>query len=279
MKVRIYHLTEYVFSGAVFLEPHMLKFKPRQDPGQRLIFFELKIKPETMGSYECLDESGNLSELVWFDDLHQKLIIETRSDVELFDKNSFGFLIYPFSNNQMPIKYGLSNGLDKYLQYSIDQKDTHDYVKQLMKNHDGNSINFLLSVTQQLHDGIKKTVRHSGHPHLPDFTLKQKKGSCRDIAVLEMEILRKAGFATRFVSGYKFNEDPEENHELHAWIEVFIPGPGWMGFDPSTGFMVSNDHIPISSSFLPENTLPVSGTFRGSAEAKMKTKIQINKYE
>jgi len=278
MKIRLHHHTVYSFSNEIFLEPHVLKFKPRQDPWQQLFSFDLRIRPKPAGRYEYLDESGNLSELIWFNNVHQQLIIDAKSELMLQDTHPFGFLVYPFHYNQMPFQYNSSNGLDKYLQLTGNQSNTYTYTKQLLNNHDGNTMNFLLVVTQKLHDDIEKTVRHLGPPHLPDVTLKQKKGSCRDIAVLQMEILRKAGFATRFVSGYKFNQNQEEEHELHAWIEVYIPGPGWIGLDPSTGLVVSNDHIPVSSSFLSENTLPVSGTFRGTAESKMNTRIQIDKY-
>jgi len=279
MKIRLHHHTKYVFSTSVFLEPHILKFKPRQDPGQQLISFELKILPGPVGRYEYLDESNNISELVWFNDLHEHLIIEAESELKLLDINAFSFLIYPFHHNQIPIQYHSTNGLDKYLLLADNQINTHDYIKQLMSDYRGNTMDFLLKITEILHADFEKTVRHSGSPHDPDYTLEHKQGSCRDLAVLEMEMLRKAGFASRFVSGYKFNDEQEEDHELHAWVEVYIPGPGWMGFDPSTGLMVGNDHIPVSSSYLSENTLPVSGTFRGKAEVTMSTKIQIDKIE
>jgi transglutaminase-like putative cysteine protease len=179
----------------------------------------------------------------------------------------------------MPIKYLSSSGLDKYIKIIGNQLNTYSYLKQIFNKYRGNTIDFLMRVTEILHTDFEKTVRHDGSPHKPDLTLKHKRGSCRDLAVLEMEMLRKSGFATRFVSGYKFNEGNHEDPELHAWVEVFIPGPGWIGLDPSTGLMVGNDHIPVASSFLPVNTLPVSGTFRGKAGSDMKTKILIEKTE
>lgn len=278
MNIRLYHYTEYTFSNAVFIEPHILKFKPRLDPRQQLLNFDLKVSPEPAGRYEFFDESGNLSELVWFNGDHPNLIIEARSKLRLNQLDPFGFLIYPFHHNQMPIQYSSSNGLDIYLQNDVNQIDTYDYAKLLLKEYGRNTMDFLLAVTKNLHEEIEKTVRHSGSPHPPDKTLKDKEGSCRDLAVLEIEILRKAGFASRFVSGYKFN-DEEDNHELHAWVEVYIHGPGWMGLDPSSGLVVGNDHIPVSSSFLAMNTLPVSGSFRGTAKSSMDSTIRIEKIQ
>jgi len=277
MNILLDHQTVYTFSNPVFLEPHILKFKPRQDPRQQLKNFEIKILPEPVGRHEFLDEYDNQSELVWFNGEHPKLTIETKSNLEIFEVNPFGFLIFPFENNQMPIHYSSSDSLNKYLKISVDQTNTHVYAKQLMNDFGSNTMDFLLAVTKKLHEEIEKTVRHSGPPHPPDRTISDREGSCRDLAVLEMVILRKAGFATRFVSGYKFN-DEEENHELHAWVEVYIPGPGWMGFDPSTGLSTAGNYIAVSSSFSPADTMPVSGTFRRNAESDMQSKIWIEKF-
>jgi transglutaminase-like putative cysteine protease len=279
MNIRLYHRTEYFFSDPVFLEPHTLKFKARQNPGHVLQSYNLTINPAPSGRYEFLDESGNFSEMVWFNNLNTRLILEAESSIKIGNRNPFNYLIYPFKYSQMPVKYSSTSGLDKYIKTIDNQINTYNYLKQLIKNNRGNTMDFLLMVTGILHTDFEKTVRHNGPPHTPDVTLKRKKGSCRDLAVLEMEMLRKSGFATRFVSGYKFNEENDEDPELHAWVEVYIPGPGWIGLDPSTGLMAGNDHIPVSSSFLPVNTLPVSGTFRGKAESEMKTKILIEKVE
>lgn len=278
MKLLLDHQTVYTFSNPVFLEPHVLKFKPRQDPRQQLRMFEMKIFPDPVGRYEFLDEYDNQAELVWFNGQHTQLIIEARSELELIEQNPFGFLIFPLENNHFPIQYTSSNNLDIYLLKSDDQTHTSEYVKRLLKISGKDTMDFLLSVTRKLHEEIDKTVRHNGPPHPPDKTLKEGEGSCRDLAVLEMEILRKVGFATRFVSGYRFNEE-EHDHELHAWVEVYIPGPGWMGFDPSTGMASASNYIPVSSSFSPVNTMPVSGTFRGNAETDMKSSIMIEKIE
>lgn len=278
MKLRLDHQTVYTFSQHVFLEPHILRFKPRSDPQQELQSFELKVSPEPSGMYEFLDENDNQAAMVWFDGQHKILTLESHVEMEVIERNPFGFIIYPFENNQMPVQYISSNNLDNYLQKSDGQLNTDNYSKQLINLYGRNTLDFLLSVTRSVHERVEKTVRHSGPPHLPDRTLKEGKGSCRDLAVLEMEILRRAGFASRFVSGYWYHENGK-NHELHAWIEVFIPGAGWMGFDPSSGLLVSGDYIPVSSGAQPAGTLPVSGSFRGTADSVMKSSIRIEKIE
>jgi transglutaminase-like putative cysteine protease len=276
MKLLLDHHTVYTFSHRVFLEPHILRFKPRSDPQQELEFFELKITPEPSGRYEFLDENDNQAVMVWFDGEHKTLALESHAELQMIERNPFGFIIYPYENNQMPVQYTSSNILDFYLHISENQLYTDDYSKQLMNLFGQNTVDFLISVTRSLHEKVEKTVRDTGPPHPPDRTLKEGKGSCRDLAVLEMEILRRVGFASRFVSGYSYSEDGE-NHELHAWVEVFIPGAGWMGFDPSAGLRVTENYIPVSSGALPAGTLPVLGSFRGTADSEMKSSIRIEK--
>jgi transglutaminase-like putative cysteine protease len=275
MKFRIYHQTGYHFSEKIFLEPHIFRFKPRQDHKQRLTSFALTIEPVPTGRNEFLDETNNLSELIWFDGKHAQLNLTAVSELETTEKNPFDFLIYPFSFNQMPVHYDLSFALSRYLYISDNQKSINSFIKSNFNDFTGTVMEYLLLVTHKIYEDFEKTIRHNGPPHPPDITLREKKGSCRDLAVLEMEILRNAGFATRFVSGYKFNPDPAEESELHAWVEVFLPGPGWIGFDPSTGLIAGNDHFPVVSSYLPEKTMPVTGTFRGSASSAMKSEIRI----
>jgi transglutaminase-like putative cysteine protease len=100
-------------------------------------------------------------------------------------------------------------------------------------------------------------------------------GSCRDFTVLYMALCRSLGLACRFVSGYHIAESQAEA-ELHAWAEVYLPGAGWRGFDPTYGVAVQENHIALSASPYPEFCLPISGHYKGLANSKLETKIQIN---
>jgi transglutaminase-like putative cysteine protease len=92
---------------------------------------------------------------------------------------------------------------------------------------------------------------------------------------MEMDILREIGLATRFVSGYAFNPDLEDGHELHAWLEVFLPGAGWVGVDPSLGLFTDHTYIPLTSHPDPKRTLPVQGTFSGTSDSKLLTRVDV----
>ena len=117
--------------------------------------------------------------------------------------------------------------------------------------------------------------RSTGQPHEPVTTFNLKKGSCRDLAWFEIQLLRHVGIASRFVSGYYYIPMEKPKFELHAWLEVYIPGAGWIGFDPSHGIVTGNNHIPIASSSDFENTMPVTGSIRGDAGSELKTHIDI----
>jgi transglutaminase-like putative cysteine protease len=165
--------------------------------------------------------------------------------------------------------------MDKYLHINPDQKDSVALTRELVARFGSMTMDFLLGTTLYIHDQFTKTVRHEGPPHSPDQTLNMQKGSCRDLAVLLIEIFRNAGFAARFTSGYKIHHDEGMEHELHAWVEVYVPGAGWYGLDPSTGLTAGNDHIAVSSGIHSFHTMPVTGTFRGAATSHMSTDILI----
>ena len=88
-------------------------------------------------------------------------------------------------------------------------------------------------------------------------------------------MLRELGLAARFVSGYAFNPDLEEGHELHGWLEVFLPGAGWIGLDPSLGLLTDHHHIPLASHPDPLRTMPVQGIFSGQATSQLETRVDI----
>jgi len=116
-----------------------------------------------------------------------------------------------------------------------------------------------------VHDGRKKRiVRPVAAKIYVPIALRRKEGACRDLAVLFMDICRSLGLAARFVSGYKYSPDTPDQHELHAWAEVYLPGAGWRGYDPSWGLAVADHHVALAAGPAPQDAMPVTGTFRGT---------------
>ena len=279
MKFKIIHQTEYVFDSEVFLEPHYLRFKPRQTPYVTIEDFSMSLVSKPIGHKSIKDEENNTVDFYWFDGMTKKLAIKAESVLETKSFNPFDFILYPQHFNQLPFEY---YELQKKLLSSALQKksisdELIDYGNSLLKASNFNTVSYITALTKEIHDDFTVVYREVGPPMLPNKTFKLKKGSCRDLSWMQINLLRQQGIAARFVSGYYYFAMDQPQFELHAWVDVFLPGAGWVGLDPSHGILTGNTHFPIASSAIPENTMPVSGGIRGSATSKLITQLSIEK--
>lgn len=278
MKFKISHTTEYSYSDSVFFEPHYFRFKPKVSTYSSIIDFELKIKPDPVGYSEQIDIENNSIRLSWFEGLHQKLRIEVDTVFEVSEYNPFNFLVHPPEYLNIPFKYSERTNelLKPSLQTGSLPKTMKDFINELLVNTNNQSINFLLELTRHIHKEFVLENRETGEPHKTAYTFEQKKGSCRDLAWMQIHLLRHLGIGARFVSGYFYLDSDNPEFELHAWLEAFLPGAGWIGFDPSHGIITGSYHIPLASSAFFENTMPVSGTVRGNALSTMEYDLKID---
>jgi transglutaminase-like putative cysteine protease len=133
-----------------------------------------------------------------------------------------------------------------------------------------------MSLNQRIYDLVKVVIREDGEAYAPDETLRRREGACRDLAWLFVACCREAGLAARFVSGYQAGDPDTKDRYLHAWAEVYLPGGGWSGFDPTLGLAVADQHVVIAAAATPAGAAPVCGSFRGTgATAQMKTTISV----
>ncbi|MEZ5007780.1 MAG: transglutaminase family protein [Chitinophagales bacterium] len=277
MKIIITHHTEYSFDSEVFLEPHYLRFRPRKTAYADIEHFVLTISPQPTGHRVIRDEENNLIDFCWFDGMTQNLVITAETVIQTTSFNPFAFILHPQNYNQFPFEYDKSQKklLATTLATQPVSKDLLDYGGTIQKSSNSNTIQYLTNLTKQLHQDFLVEYREFGAPLLPNETFELKRGSCRDLSWMQINLLRHQGFATRFVSGYYYFKMEEPAYELHAWIEVFLPGAGWIGLDPSHGILTGNTHFPIVSSDHFENTMPVSGGIRGSASSTLDTQLLI----
>tara|TARA_R110000737_G_scaffold284588_3_gene291071 strand:- start:257 stop:799 length:543 start_codon:yes stop_codon:yes gene_type:complete len=177
----------------------------------------------------------------------------------------------------MPFSYDLDlkKLLYPYLETISIGKSLRVYGDDLVATTKGNTLSFLSELTIKIHQDFSLEIREVGEPYLPDETFDLKRASCRDLAWMQIQLLRHYGMAARFVSGYFYVDVEEPTYELHGWTEVFIPGAGWIGYDPSNGIRTSNMHFPICTSASYQNTMPVSGSVRGDASSVLRTKLEI----
>jgi transglutaminase-like putative cysteine protease len=279
MNFKIIHETTYSFSDEVFLEPHYLRFRPKQTPFIDVTSFSIALKSEPEGHRVIEDEEHNVIDFCWFEKLTKRFTIHAESSLQTKEYNPFNFIIHPDSFNTMPFTYSehQSQILHASLQKSVLAPELVDYANAILETSHFNTVTFITNLTIQIHKDFSVEYREDGPPLSPMHTFDIKKGSCRDLSWMQINLLRNLGIASRFVSGYFYFDMEKPTYELHAWIEVFIPGTGWLGFDPSHGILTGNTHFPVASSSIAENTMPVSGGIRGSATSVMSTQLTIEK--
>lgn len=279
MNYKIIHETTYLFDGDVFLEPHYLRFRPKQTPFIDVTHFSISLKSAPQGHSIIEDEEHNTIDFCWFEKLTNRLTIHVESYLETKDHNPFNFIIHPDSFNTLPFTYSEHQYqiLFASLQKQALNQELLDYANTILNAAQCNTVAFVTNLTTQIHQDFIVEYRESGPPMSPNQTFKLKRGSCRDLTWMQINILRNHGIAARFVSGYFYFDMEKPIYELHAWVEVFIPGTGWLGFDPSHGVLTGNTHFSVASSAIAENTMPVSGGIRGSATSQLLTQLTIEK--
>lgn len=278
MRYRIAHETKYTFSEPVFLEPHLLRFRPQATPFHTVEAFRLEITPKPSGHRQQKDAENNLIDSCWFDGLHDVFSIRVESIVHVAEHNPFDFILYPATALQLPFKYADEQRLvlEPALQGVSIGDDLRRYGQAQLAKTQANTTVFLTQLTQQIQQDFTAIYREIGEPFLPDQTFSYREGSCRDLSWMMIQLLRSMGLAARFVSGYNYIlTDEAPSFELHAWVEVFLPGAGWVGYDPTHGIAVGATHIPLAASSSYEHTMPVSGNLRGDAKAELFTDLQI----
>lgn len=279
MKLKISHETSYRFDSPIFLEPHYLRFRPLNRPYKNLEQFSLDVIPKPAGLSPQTDPENNISHFCWFDGLHDQLQIKSASIIDSRPYNPFNFIIHPQQYQLLPFDYPdpLNLLLKPCLQRVIIGDAISQYAKNIQKKAKNDTTQFLTELTRHIHNDFALLTREFGEPQDPDQTFKLKNGSCRDLTWMQIHILRHHGIAARFVSGYYYVDEVNPIFELHAWLEAFLPGVGWMGLDPSHGIVIQQSHIPVAASSHYENTMPVTGTLRGLAASRLASKLEITR--
>ncbi|RAP32903.1 hypothetical protein DID75_03650 [Candidatus Marinamargulisbacteria bacterium SCGC AG-410-N11] len=279
MKLNIKHITKYTYTAPVFLNVHQLKLMPKSNYHQHAHSFKLNVKPRPIKNhvYQCIDES--VVHQLFFNTKSTFLTIESESQVETFDYNPYDYWIYPLQAIKIPFEYEPSELLllEPYLNpISIDH-NVKIFVKETLEKTNHETIHFLMLLTKRLQKEFKSEYRVDGAPLLPKVTLSRRAGTCRDKALFAIAACRMVGLATRFVSGYLYDTNLSNiQHELHAWFEVFIPGGGWKGFDPTYGIATNHYYIDVCSFPSYELCYPLKGSFSGDAESSLSTNVTIS---
>ncbi len=279
MRLQIRHVTSYQYSKSVFLEPHYLHLHPLQRPYLFVESYALTIDPSPSGQSRILDIFDNPTEQLWFNELENRLDIIVDMVVNTSTFNPFGFLQHPSTDLSQEVIYGSEHGnqLKPFLELDRETitREMATLVARLKKAANNDILQFVTLLLEDIYNGWDHHVRLHADVWTPEFCYVQKKGSCRDLAWMMINMLRFVGLASRFVSGYSFNPELEEGHELHAWLEVLIPGGGWIGVDPGLGLFVTDHFVPLAVGSEPQYTMPVIGSFRGSASSELTSNVEM----
>lgn len=275
MHISICHTTSYLYDQPVMLDYHTIRLTPRADSYKRLLERVLTIIPEPDGSSLMLDQNENLSQIARFNRQTSGLTVVSRLLLELNEINPFGFLVFPSSCLNLPMTYPsqMVERLKPFLLNGSEHENVKDFIEPLIHESKSNVMEFVSLLAKKISLECTYERRYYGEPYAAQKTLSMRRGSCRDLAVLFIESARLAGLAARFVSGYYFDQSPQ-TPELHAWAEVYIPGGGWRGYDPTIGLACYGHHIVLAAAALPSQTAAIEGAFLGKQESHMNSNIE-----
>ncbi len=268
MQYHLRHSTTYKYDRPVALSPHLLRLQPRSGGAQSVQHYEAIVNPLPLHTSSLLDLAGNTITQLRFapDQLLTSLEIITTAQVTTHCTNPFDYLLEPWAVT-FPINYPTSvlSQLQGYFAPLAIAEPLDPIVYELAietsQAVDHNTSLFLTALSQRIYTSCTYQIRETGSPLPAGITWRQKSGSCRDLTVLFIAACRAMGLAARFVSGYTEGE-PEAAKYLHAWAEVYLPGGGWRGFDPTLGLAVADRHIPLAAAALPPEASPLTGSLR-----------------
>jgi len=278
-RFKILHRTYYNFSATVRLEPHVLRLRPKEGHELRIESSSLEITPAATLRWHR-DVEDNSVAIATFDTPTQQLVIESEVVIQQFNEAPLDFLVDVYATNY-PFSYTADDRvvLSPYMNAARPAAGDPlaEWVASLWKAGEPIQTYALLErLCVHINQSLSYQVREEPGVQTPADTLARGSGSCRDFATLFMEAARHLGLAARFVSGYLHAEPSSENFgSTHAWAEVFLPGAGWKGFDPTIGKIVGTDHTPVAVSRLPESVPPISGSFVGPPGAHLDVGVWV----
>ena len=283
MKIKYIHNLEYSYEESVQLGEHRLCIKPRSHGFQRLINFNLNISPNPKIIYPLLAASGEEINRITFEGYTDSLSIKAISEVEtlkhpcILDGVKERDLTLPFCRSI--INRDLQGALEGWMPNGQHDPSAVELAQESLAGSSNNALSFTFQLIEIIQDRVKYTKRHTGPAWPASRTLRERVGSCRDLAMLMVESCRSVGIPSRFVSGYHFEDPLPKEFELHAWAELYIPGAGWRGFDPSGKGLIDDRYLTLVSSSKSNLTAVITGNFRGKTNLKNNLTWEIKPLE
>jgi uncharacterized protein (DUF2126 family) len=271
IRVAINHFTRYRFDRAVQLSPHVFRLRPAAHCRTPIEGYSLRLEPGEHFINWQQDPFGNYLARVVFPEKARELSMRVELIADMTAINPFDFFLEDYAEHY-PFNYpdALRKELGPYLEINEEGSRLREWLADVRRDHQATTP-FLVDLNRRLFDDVAYTIRMEPGVQSCEQTLQKALGSCRDSGWLLVQILRHLGLAARFVSGYLIQLAPDQESldgpsgpstdftDLHAWAEVYVPGAGWIGLDPTSGLFAGEGHIPLACTPEPSSAAPITG--------------------
>jgi uncharacterized protein (DUF2126 family)/transglutaminase-like putative cysteine protease len=290
IKVAIRHFTSYKYDKHITLSPQVIRLRPAAHSRTMIKGYSLKILPEKHFINWQQDPFGNYLARIVFPEKVNEFVIDVEVIADMVVINPFDFFVEEYANHY-PFEYdeALQKNLTPYLEITERGPLLMDLTEKAAELLKKNTVtqDFLVTLNRLLYLEISYNIRMEPGVQSCEETLELKSGSCRDTAWLFVQLLRHFGLAARFASGYLVQlkpdiksldgpSGPEQDFtDLHAWTEVYLPGAGWIGLDPTSGLFAGEGHIPLACTPDPQSAAPISGGIISSRGDKIETEFHF----
>ena len=271
LHVALSHVTQYRYDRLVNLGPQVIRLRPAPHSRSRVLAYSQKVEPAGHFINWQQDPFANHQARLVFPQPTREFTVKIDLLVEMAVYNPFDFFLEPQAE-QVPFAYSAAQAQDlaPYLQADPAGPLLQAYLAGIERKAQA-TVQFLVELNQRLQQDIAYLIRMEPGVQTPEQTLGKRSGSCRDSSWLLVQLLRHLGLAARFVSGYLIQLKPDvpaldgpsgaaaDFTDLHAWCEVFLPGAGWVGLDPTSGLFAGEGHIPLACTPQPSSAAPIEG--------------------
>jgi uncharacterized protein (DUF2126 family)/transglutaminase-like putative cysteine protease len=271
IRVALNHVTHYRYDRLVGLSPQVVRLRPAPHCRTPILSYSMRVEPAEHFINWQQDPFANYQARLVFPEKTREFKITIDLIAEMAVYNPFDFFLEPEAE-KFPFKYApeLAAELAPYLV----KGELTPLLKKFIDSIDKTPVvtaDFLVALNQRLQSDIGYVIRMEPGVQTPEETLEKALGSCRDTGWLLVDVLRHLGLAARFVSGYLIQLTPDQKSldgpsgtevdftDLHAWCEVYLPGAGWIGLDPTSGLFAGEGHIPVACTPEPGSAAPISG--------------------